>query len=100
MGGIEHAVELTVGHWTERIHNRRPELLKGPHCLFAGSRRATMTGHHHSQHCARPVRSVDEPAEDRMLIRQRGRAVAEEPQQVTCAVKGVRDQTARYRGSY
>src|ERR1700692_3059921 len=33
---IEHPVELSVGHWTDRIEGRRPELLERPHCFCAG----------------------------------------------------------------
>src|SRR5713101_9353095 len=38
IGAIEHPVELAVGHWTERIEGRRPELLKWPYCFFAGAK--------------------------------------------------------------
>jgi hypothetical protein len=29
---------LAVGHWTERIEGRRPELLEWPYCFFAGAK--------------------------------------------------------------
>src|SRR5262249_40595957 len=95
-----HAVEPAIGQLTEGVDNGRPELLKGTHCVFADGRGAAVTGYHRRQLRARPVRSMDEPAEDRMLIGQRGRAVAEEPQQVAGVIEWMGNQAAAHSRTY
>ena len=66
--GIEHAVELAVGHWTDCIQSWRPEFLQRPHGLFSIGRRPAMAGHQCRHIRARSVRGMREGRKQRVLI--------------------------------
>ena len=87
IGGVEHAIELAVGHRADCIHRRRPDHLKWPHRFFARIKRSTVTRYQDCQLGARAIGSVNEPSEERMLVRQRRGMVAEGLQYVAGAVK-------------
>ena len=81
--GIQHGVELGVGHRPDGIQDGRSELFQRPHGFFGVRRRAAMTGDQRGYLCAGPVGCMRQRREQRVLVGKRSCAVPEKLEHVT-----------------
>src|SRR5581483_7150534 len=98
--GVEHAVELAIGHRPDGIQYGRTELLQRPHGLLGAGRRTTMTRDKCRHFCAGPIGRMCQRREQSVLVSEPLRLVPIELEQTACAIDWVNDGTSRDGRAY